>query len=327
MIFKKDMRQTILLILGLICFYLTGCSSKNIMVEPKVKYGNPLKDHVKDIPKVRYQEQSGSKEKKNLTDINADEYERSGDEMLANGKYFLAFMQYEHSLEKNKANLRVEYKKGVALLGGRKNKEARQVFQSIIKKNKGFALAHQGVGRVNLYKRFYGLAKRDFEKAVELDPLLWRSYGYIGNLYDLQKENALAVNQYKIALLIKPDAGFIHNNMGVSLYKSGRNKEAVNSFYQALKFRYDSNKVYNNIGRAFAGLKLYDKAFAAFKKGGSQAVAYNNLGVGYLNNGEINIAVVCFETAIELSPSFYVLANENLKKCRLKKEKKNSKGE
>ncbi|WP_299982372.1 tetratricopeptide repeat protein [Desulfobacula sp.] len=305
MMFKR--RHTLLLILGLICFFLAGCGAK---------YGNSSQ--------VRYKEPSVSIEKprppETEIEIDADEYEKLGDAMLSNGKYFMAFIQYENSLKKDKENLRVEYKKGLALLGGGRNDEAQKIFQLILQKKPDFAPAREGLARTNFKNKLYHVAKVNFEKAIALDPLLWRSYGYLGNLHDLAGEYDQAVKEYKTALTIKPDAGFIHNNLGVSFYMSGRYKEAVDSFYQALRLKYINNRVYNNLGRVLVKLELYDKAFEAFKKGGSEAVAYNNIGVGYLNNEKIDKAAECFKKAIELSPQFYVLANENLKKCRLKQK-------
>jgi tetratricopeptide (TPR) repeat protein len=320
MILKKNKRHIALLISGLLCFFLTGCGSKTIMVEPRVKYGNPSGSHVKDIPEVRYKEQAEPLKNNKPPEINADEYEKLGDALLANGKYFMAFMQYENSLEKDKDNLRVEYKKGVAMLGGGRLKEAHNLFKIILEKKPDFALAYEGIGRINFRNKLYPVAKFNFEKAIGLDPLLWRSYSYLGHIHDIRKEYDLAVREYKTALTIKPGAGFVYNNLGVSLSMAGHYKEAVDSFYHALELGYGSNKVYNNLGQVLMKLDLYDKAFEAFKKADSEAVAWNNIGVGYLNNGRINKAAHCFKKAIELSPKFYVLANENLKKCRLKQK-------
>ena len=318
MILKKNKRHRVLLIIGLLCFFMTGCASKTIMVEPRVKYGNPSASHVKDTPEVRYKEQAESLKNNKLPEINADEYEKLGDAMLANGNYFMAFMQYENSLKKDKDNLRVEYKKGIAMLGGGRLKEARKLFKIILGKKPDFAPAYEGMGRIDFKNKLYPVAKYRFEKAIGLDPVLWRSYGYLGVLHDIRKQYDLAIKEYLTALIIKPDAGFIHNNLGVSFYMSGRYKEAVDSFYRALRLQYDKNKVYNNLGRVLIKIEDYDKALEAFKKGNPEAVAYNNVGVGYLNNGQTEKAAEYFKKAIELSPRFYVLANENLKKCRLK---------
>ncbi|MEN8211971.1 MAG: tetratricopeptide repeat protein [Thermodesulfobacteriota bacterium] len=325
MILKKIKTYNFFLIFGFICFAVTGCSSKTVVLEPQVKYGNPSQDHIKDIPQIRYKEESDSAQSESnqgdkLPELNADEYEKLGDAMLSNGKYFIAFMQYENSLKENKGNLRVEYKKGVALLGANKLKEAQKQFQQVLQKKPDFAPAHEGMGRVNFKSRQYHIAKADFKKAVGLDPVLWRSYNYLGNLYDLDKEYDLAVRNYKTAITIRPDKGFLYNNLGVSLYMADKYQDAVESFYKALKLGYASRKIYNNLGRTFVDMELYDKALEAFKKGGSEAVAYNNVGVGLLNSGKTDKAAQYFRKAIELSPQFYVQANENLKKCRLKQK-------
>lgn len=320
MILKKIKRYLIGFMFFLICFSVTGCGSKTIAVGPEVTYGNPSYDHVNEIPSVRYKEESKLLEQGKIPEISSDEYEKLGDAMLSNGQYFMAFMQYENSLKANGENIGVEYKKGVALLGGKRNEEAQKQFELVLKKKPDFALAHEGMGRVNFKEKRYRLSKLNFEKAIGLDPLLWRSYAYLGNLYDVQKEYEHAIKEYKTALTINPNAGFIYNNMGVSFYRVGRYKDAVDSFYQALKLNYATNKVYNNLGRAFVKLEFYDKALESFIKGNPEAVAYNNLGVGYLNNGQTNKAAECFKKAIELSPQFYVLANENLKKCRSKQK-------
>jgi len=47
--------------------------------------------------------------------------------------------------------------------------------------------------------------------------------------------------------------------------------------------------------------------------------AYNNLGCVYLKQGEFDKAISCFEKAIEINPTFYIKAGENLRKARVAK--------
>jgi tetratricopeptide (TPR) repeat protein len=54
----------------------------------------------------------------------------------------------------------------------------------------------------------------------------------------------------------------------------------------------------------------------AFKRGGDGAKAYNNLGVIYLGEKRYQEAIASFETAVQLSPSYYLKATENLKTAR-----------
>jgi tetratricopeptide (TPR) repeat protein len=75
--------------------------------------------------------------------------------------------------------------------------------------------------------------------------------------------------------------------------------------------------VYNNLGIALSNLKRYNQALEAFRKGGTEAQAYNNLGVVYLEHGKFEKASDCFEKAIRIDPKFYIIANENLKKANM----------
>jgi tetratricopeptide (TPR) repeat protein len=61
----------------------------------------------------------------------------------------------------------------------------------------------------------------------------------------------------------------------------------------------------------------YQEALEAFRKGGGEAEAYNNLGCIYLKQKKYKEAIRCFEKAIQLKPTFYTKASENLRKARL----------
>jgi Tfp pilus assembly protein PilF len=89
----------------------------------------------------------------------------------------------------------------------------------------------------------------------------------------------------------------------------------VDAFQQALSTGYTPKTVFNNLGWALCKLERYDEAFQAFERAGGKAVAYNNTGVGYLNNGHRDKAAAYFRKAIEESPRFYVTAHENLQKA------------
>ncbi len=296
---------------------LAGCGSKTIAIDPQVKYGNPSYEHLKDLPQVKYKESLyKNTQKDKVFEKTADEYEVLGDAMLTKKKFYMAFMQYEKSLKKNKDNIRVEYKKGLTFLAAKKTDEAKKQFEIVLAKQPDYSLAYEGLGRVNQLEKKYELAKINYQKAIALDPLLWNSYNRLGNIYDLEKKYNKAVKEYKTAIAVKPDLGFLYNNLGYSLFLTGQDQEAIKAFYKALELNYANKKVYNNLGMIFANLKLYDKAFEVYKKGGTEATAYNNLGVGYMKNGEIDEAGKCFSKAIEISPHFYTVANENLKKSR-----------
>ena len=71
---------------------------------------------------------------------------------------------------------------------------------------------------------------------------------------------------------------------------------------------------------ALSKLGRYQEALEAFRKGGNEAQAYNNLGCIYLEEGKFEKAITCFEKAIKINPAFYLRASENLKKARIADE-------
>ncbi len=70
---------------------------------------------------------------------------------------------------------------------------------------------------------------------------------------------------------------------------------------------------------ALSKLGRYELAMEAFKKGGSNAKAYNNLGYIYLKEGKRDKAIRSFEKAIESQPTFYIKASDNLNKAKMNK--------
>ena len=102
-------RRTILLlgVMLLTIFVFLGCASndKNRIQRIEQNFTPPVtnafRDEILD---------------KKLPEMTGDEYERLGDTLLSRGKLHIAFMQYERSLKQNPGNLRVEYKKGLALI-------------------------------------------------------------------------------------------------------------------------------------------------------------------------------------------------------------------
>jgi Flp pilus assembly protein TadD len=311
---NKDYGRTSLLVavLGTIFFFLLGCAGgKGFRME--IETGN---DSGQKIQELAENQTAGEIPGKDLPEMTGDEYERLGDALLSKKNLYLAYVQYEKSLQMNPHNLRVEYKKCLALLLGGKNDEAIQQFQIVIDKNPNYALAYEGIGRAYFQKGEYSESEKKFLRAVILDPRLWKSYNYLGYIHDYRKDYKAAIHEYKLALQIKPEEGFIHNNLGVSYSLAGNYKKAVAAFDKAIELNYRENKVYNNMALALANLDRYEEALDAFAKVGGEAQAYNNMGCIYLSRGMFEEAVISFEKAIELEPSYYAKASDNLKKAK-----------
>jgi tetratricopeptide (TPR) repeat protein len=316
---NKDHGHTDLLItvLGIVIFFLLGCTGgKGFRME--IEAGN---DSGQKAQELAANQAEGQLPAKHLPEMTGGEYERLGDALLSKKNLYLAYVQYDKSLQMNPSNLRVEYKKGLALLLGGKNDDAIKQFQIVIDKDPNYAPAFEGIGRAYFQKEGYDKSEKNFLRAVALDPNLWKSYNYLGCIRDRRRDYNSAIHEYKSALQIKPEKGFIHNNLGVSYSLAGNYKKAVAAFNKAIELNYRESKVYNNMALALANLERYEEALDAFAKVSSEALAYNNLGCIYLGRGMFEEAVVSFEKAIELDPSYYAKAADNLKKAKTLKSR------
>jgi tetratricopeptide (TPR) repeat protein len=206
-----------------------------------------------------------------LPEMTADEYEMLGDALLKKADLHLAFLQYDRSLKLNPKNVRVEYKKGLAFLMGKKIDDAIEQFNLVLEKDSDYALAYEGLGRAFFQKKDVEQAEKHFRKALKRDPKLWRSHNFLGNIYDGQRNFENAVHEYKAALRIQPQLGLLYNNLGVSFLLAGRYETAVEAFNNALTAQYTKSKVYNNLGLALAHLERYAQALETFKMGGGEA--------------------------------------------------------
>jgi Flp pilus assembly protein TadD len=299
----------VLALLGLIILTGGGCASNN---SPQALFG--------EYKKLLEQQKAGMPMEndvtKKLPEMTAAEYERLGDTYLRQGNINMAYLQYDKSLRMEPKQARTRYKVGLLFLKKGSPDEALKEFQAILQHDPTFALAYDGIGQVLLKKANYDEAEKHFRHALALSPDLWQSHNSLGILYDRQQRYDAAIAEYRAALALQPEQGFLFNNLGMSHYFKGDYEGAVQAFTEALKTAAAQNKTHNNLGLAFAKLGRYDDALEAFKNAGDEAKAYNNLGVVYLGEQRYQDAVAVFEKAIQLSPSYYLKASENLKIAR-----------
>jgi Flp pilus assembly protein TadD len=257
-----------------------------------------------------------SDDTKSLPEITSDECEQLGDAFLSKGNLYLAYVQFEKSLKLKPGNIRVEYKKGLALLLGDKNDDAIRQFEMVLKKDSKFDLANEGLGRAYFQKKDFFQAERYFKKAIEQNHKLWMSYNFLGNIFDHKQDYEKAILEYTSAIALRPDQGFLYNNLGASCLLAGHNQAAIDAFGKAAEKNYRESRVFNNMALAYSNLGRYDDAMEAFRRAGGEPHAYNNMGCIYLEKGKYQDAVQSFEKAIALEPTFYAKAADNLKKAK-----------
>jgi len=115
---------------------------------------------------------------------NPSEYEKKGDLLYKNGELGAALYQYVKALSIDPKQERVLLKTGVICLKSENFEGAVEVFNQALKLNAKQALAHEGRGSAWLAQNDLLKAEEDFNKAIAMQPNLWRSHNSLGVIYN-----------------------------------------------------------------------------------------------------------------------------------------------
>jgi Flp pilus assembly protein TadD/ketosteroid isomerase-like protein len=314
---KNHMVFSLISIFGVMVTSMFGCSS----TELKLRKANKLDIQNQDPSTSVSDDNATEKKDPKMTSL---EHERSGDLQLRRGNFDMAYIQYEKSLRLKPDNVKARYKKGLLLVIARMNVDAIKEFQEVLKREPEHALAYEGLGKAYFQMKKYDPAERNFRRSLALYPNLWQPHNFLGIIYDHQGRHDLAIHEFEAAIRLKPNEGLLYNNLGVSYSLAGEYKKALNAFNRAQKRNYFSSKFYNNLGLVLSKLGRDQEALNVFRRVGGQAQAYNNLGCIYLEAGEFEKAINYFEKAIEVKPTFYAKASDNLEKAKISRSRESS---
>jgi Flp pilus assembly protein TadD len=295
---------------------LAGCAAGAADRGGPVSYGNPFYKHVRHLPENRPEAQEAQDKPTALSrEMSAQELEYHGDALLRRGHLAGAYAKYEQALAKAPDNQDIQVKMARVLTCGGFHDDALKLLEAVIHRQPDSAAAWEVMGIVKFERGEYAKAREYFGKTLALDSDQWQVYNYQGQIHDINKEHTLAVRDFGRAIALQPRQGSLYNNLGVSYALAGQHRLAVNSFRQAIRLQCASAKVFNNLGTSLAALGRYAEAFQAFKKGVGEARAHNNLGCMYMLAGKYEAAIQTFEKAIAMTPHFYTVAYDNLKKA------------
>ena len=142
-----------------------------------------------------------------IPELDAEGYEKQGDQHFSRGNSDLAFIQYHKALELDPRNLRVRFKMGHLYLDKGLKDEAKKEFQEIVLADPAYAPAYEGLGRVYFQAGEFPEAEKNFLKALQLNPSLWQAFNYLGVLYDRKGKYDEAISQYQKAISSSPNLG------------------------------------------------------------------------------------------------------------------------
>lgn len=180
-----------------------------------------------------------------------------------------------------------------------------------------------------------------YRTALEVNPSCWMAYNNLGALlitkdqlpeaislieiaahrssipaahYDLglalfkSGRNDEAIASYQRALDLKPRYPEAHYNLALALVKSGRTEEATAHYEEALRIKPDYAEPHNGLGLVLASAGRLPDAIsqyeAALRIDPTDAGFHENLGVALFHSGRLDDAIANYEQALKLRRGF-----------------------
>jgi tetratricopeptide (TPR) repeat protein len=179
------------------------------------------------------------------------------------------------------------------------------------KQNIRYATAYNTRGLVHLEDEDYTEAKRDFNKAIEIDPNYYEPYLNRGILFQKQAAGQqtqprraeliyLAKRDYLTAIALKPDIPEAFFNMANLLLQQARFNSAIEYYNRAVSLDPEASDIHNNLGLALANLGKYAEALREFSTAISldsrNVKAYESRAKAYRRFGKLDRAADDEET-------------------------------
>jgi tetratricopeptide (TPR) repeat protein len=141
-------------------------------------------------------------------------------------------------------------------------------------------------------------------------------YNGLGVLADLRNDFSSAEAYYRLALKIEPRSAQVQNSIGYSNYLAGNWEQAESAYRLGIVYDSKYKSLWRNYGLLLARKGQYEQALSAFEQVESRAEASNDVGYICLIEGQLEGAEQFLRSAIELSPSYYTTAWDNLNRVQ-----------
>jgi len=129
-------------------------------------------------------------------------------------------------------------------------------------------------------------------------------HSWLGILRDESGQWDAAEAAHRRALELKPDAAYLHNNLGYNLLMQKKDAAAAGEFREALKLDPQSLVARNNLGLALARQDASAEAIAMWQVGSDAASAHNNMGAVLMEKGNYAAARKELELALSYNKAF-----------------------
>jgi tetratricopeptide (TPR) repeat protein len=189
------------------------------------------------------------------------------------------------------------------------------LYRATIARNPACWMAQVNLGNILYQTNRIPEAMDLFKQALPIKPDA--AHYSLGNALLQASRTSEAIDQFEQALGINPDYADAHNNLGSALLQTGRTSEAIDQFEQVLRINPASAEAHNNLGSALVQTGQASEAIDHFKQAlrmtPNSASAHNNLGAALGQMGRISEAVEELKSALRINPN-YTDARNNLTK-------------
>ncbi len=189
---------------------------------------------------------------------------------------------------------------------------AARAYARVVAIDPDHTLGLQGLGLAYLATDDTEQAKIYLDRAVFLEPTLWRSSHALGVIADRQEMHYSAIEHYTAALDVNPDNVAIVNNRGYSRYLLGQYEDAEADLVNALRMDPDHMKAKRNLALVYARQGRYEAARTLMTNVAEPYVVANDVGYLAMLSQDYGAAERLFRDALRMSPRHYEKASANL---------------
>jgi predicted TPR repeat methyltransferase len=193
--------------------------------------------------------------------------------------------------------------------------EAKGIYRKILRDAPNHPIALHLMGVIAYQNRENDVALDFIKKALIIKPDYAEAHNNLGVIFKELKEIDEAITCYKIALTINNDYAEAHYNLGVVLKEIGKLDEAITSYKRALEHKPDYAEALYNLGNSLNECGELEEAIASYRETitikPDYAEAHSNLGNVLKIIGKPNEAEFSYRKALAIRPD-YAEAHSNL---------------
>lgn len=170
------------------------------------------------------------------------------------------------------------------------------------------ASLHNRIGSIFRSKKSYELAIEYYKIAIVLDPNRPDPHNGLGNVYLDQSLYDEAIIKFKEAIRLDPEHPYPHRNLGSAYLKQDRHDDAIGELTEAIRLDPEYVNAYIELGNVYLKLGRYDQAIDANKEAmrldPKHHLPHNNLGVVYIKQRKYAEAIDALIEAISLNSEY-----------------------